>query len=33
MKFDGVWHITEMENWDEDYFNMEVQAYFEIDER
>jgi hypothetical protein len=22
MKFDGVWYITEMENWDEDYFNM-----------
>jgi hypothetical protein len=33
MKFDGVWYITEMENWDEDYFNMQVQAYFEIDER
>ena len=33
MKFDGVWHIKEMENWDEDYFNMEVQAYIEIDER
>jgi hypothetical protein len=33
MKFDGVWYITEMENWDEDYFNMEVQAYLEIDER
>lgn len=22
-----------MENWDEDYFNMEVQAYIEIDKR
>jgi hypothetical protein len=33
MKFEGTWHITEMENWDEDYFNMEVQAYIEIDER
>jgi hypothetical protein len=33
VKFDGVWYITEMENWDEDYFNMEVQAYLEIDER
>ena len=33
MKFEGIWHITEMENWDEDYFNMEVQAYIEIDER
>jgi hypothetical protein len=29
----GRKHITEMENWDEDYFNMEVQAYIEIDER
>ena len=33
MKFEGTWHITEMENWDEDYFNMEVQAYVEIDKR
>ena len=33
MKFEGIWHITEMENWDEDYCNMEVQAYIEIDER
>jgi hypothetical protein len=33
MKFEGIWHITEMENWDEDYFNMEVQAYIEIDNR
>ncbi|MFM7425998.1 MAG: hypothetical protein ACKO7W_13575 [Elainella sp.] len=32
-KFAGTWHITEMENWDEDYFNMERQAYFEIDQR
>lgn len=32
MKLAGTWHITEMENWDEDYFNMEVQAYFKIDE-
>jgi hypothetical protein len=30
-KFSGYWHITEMSNWDEDYFNMEVQAYIEID--
>jgi hypothetical protein len=28
----GTWHITEMEMWDEDYFNMEVQAYIRIDE-
>jgi hypothetical protein len=32
-KFTGTWHITEMENWDEDYFNMEVQAHVTIDER
>ena len=30
MKFVGVWHITEMEMWDEDYFNMERQAYIQI---
>lgn len=29
-KFRGTWHIYEMENWDEDYFNMDVQAYVEI---
>lgn len=33
MKFKGLWHITEMEAWDEDYFNMEEQAYIEIDQR
>ncbi len=33
MNFEGTWYITEMENWDEDYFNMEVQAYIEIDKR
>lgn len=27
----GNWHITEMGEWDEDYFNMEVQAYITID--
>ncbi len=26
----GMWHIYEMEQWDEDYFNMEIQAYIEI---
>jgi hypothetical protein len=26
----GLWHIYEMEMWDEDYFNMETQAYIEI---
>lgn len=30
-KFKGTWHIYEMETWDEDYFNMEVQAYIKID--
>jgi hypothetical protein len=30
-KFVGLWHIYEMEMWDEDYFNMETQAYVEID--
>jgi hypothetical protein len=33
MKFAGTWHIYEMELWDEDYFNMEVQAYIKIDSR
>jgi hypothetical protein len=26
----GLWHIYKMEMWDEDYFNMETQAYIEI---
>lgn len=30
MNFSGTWHIYEMELWDEDYFNMEVQAYIEV---
>ena len=30
MKFIGTWHIYEMEGWDEDYFNMKVQAYLRI---
>ena len=30
-KFEGIWHIYEMELWDADYFNMEVQAFIEID--
>jgi len=30
-EFTGTWHIFEMEQWDEDYFNMEVQAYIEIE--
>lgn len=33
MKFEGTWHIYEMEMWDEDYFNMEVQAYIELNEK
>ncbi len=28
--FIGMWHIYEMEMWDEDYFNMERQAYVKI---
>jgi hypothetical protein len=32
-KFSGTWHITKMDNWDEEYCNMEVQAYIEIDGR
>ena len=28
--FYGKWHIYEMDMWDEDYFNMMVQAYIEI---
>ncbi|MDM8559461.1 hypothetical protein [Candidatus Parabeggiatoa sp. HSG14] len=31
MEFEGTWHIKEMSQWDEDYFNMEVQAYIEVD--
>jgi hypothetical protein len=30
MKYEGVWQILEMDLWDEDYFNMEVQAYIRI---
>ncbi len=33
MKFEGTWHIPEMEIWDEDYFNMEVQAYIEVNDK
>jgi len=32
MNFVGLWHITEMEMWDEDYFNMDVQAFIQIKE-
>lgn len=30
MKYEGVWHIVEMDMWDEDYCNMEVQAFIRI---
>ena len=30
MNIVGTWIISEMENWDKDYYNMEVQAYFKI---
>ncbi len=30
MIYTGTWHILEMEMWDEDYFNMEVQAFIHI---
>jgi hypothetical protein len=26
----GLWHIKHMEQWDEDYCNMEVQAYIQL---
>lgn len=29
--FQGRWHIVSMSNWDEEYFNAEVQAYFEFE--
>jgi hypothetical protein len=29
--FVGVWHIYDMEMWSGDYFNMEVQAYIEVE--
>ena len=32
MEFLGKWRIIEMEMWDEDYFNMEVEAYIKIEE-
>ncbi len=32
MKLKGTWHITEMEMWDEDYFNMETQAFIRVNE-
>jgi len=31
--FIGTWHIYEMSEWDEDFFNMETQAYVEIQKK
>ena len=33
MNLIGKWHIYEMEMWDEDYLNMETQAYIEIKDK
>jgi hypothetical protein len=30
MKYEGVWHIVEMDMWDEDYCNMEGQAFIQV---
>jgi len=30
MNYAGMWHIQNMDAWDDDYLNMEVQAYIEI---
>ena len=30
MSFAGLWHIVEMDTWDQDYVNMEQQAYIRI---
>lgn len=30
IEFEGTWHINEMEMWDEDYLNLDVQAYIQI---
>lgn len=32
MKFAGTWHIYEMDQWDEEHFNMEGQAFVLIRE-
>jgi hypothetical protein len=29
--FEGLWHITSMEEWDDDYVNEEVQAFIECE--
>ncbi|MEM7538804.1 MAG: hypothetical protein AAF639_41980 [Chloroflexota bacterium] len=33
MNFAGLWHIVEMDTWDQDYVNMEQQAYIQISEK
>lgn len=30
--FEGVWYISEMSNWGQEYMNMEVRAYIQLDE-
>jgi hypothetical protein len=30
MKYEGTWHITEMEMWGDECLHMEVQAYSRI---
>lgn len=30
MQYEGIWHIIQMDMWDEDYFNMGVQAFIRI---
>ncbi|MCP4404890.1 MAG: hypothetical protein GY801_47265 [bacterium] len=32
-EFVGMWHIYKMKGWDEDYFNMDVQAYVDVEPR
>jgi hypothetical protein len=33
MQLTEIWHIYEMSMWDEEYFNMLVQAYIEVNEK
>ena len=33
MDITGIWHIIEMEKWDEDYLNMEVRAFIRIERK
>ena len=30
MKYEGIWHIIEMDMWDEDYCNMEIKAFIRV---